>query len=97
MPHTQPITPRVRWDGLECVARHDHIEVVVPFCPPVFPPTAMIVEIDYAPSCRSQRLRELSHAWRDMTADEAAALQSWLDLVVEGVRTAGRAFNGEHG
>jgi len=61
------IIPRLWWDGRTGVARTDGVTVDLITAPPI---CAHLVEIDYAPTMRVSMIRESSHGWREMTADE---------------------------
>jgi hypothetical protein len=76
-----PIPTRLRWDGKSCFIRHDSIEVMLPFVPPIF--SKEIAEIDYAPTMGTKQIREMSDRWRDMGPAEFDLLLACMTLFIQ--------------
>ncbi|WP_157266336.1 hypothetical protein [Azohydromonas aeria] len=81
-----PATPHVRFDGAVCAIRHEGVAIQMPNRPAVLP--RIVLEVDFAPTQGTMQLRECAQRWRDMTAEEAALLQVWLEGVVGAVKAA---------
>jgi hypothetical protein len=76
----------VRFDGAICIVRHESVAIQMPNRPAVLP--RVVLEVDFAPTLGTTRLRECAQDWREMSAEEAALVQLWLERLVASVKGA---------
>lgn len=83
----QHFPTRLWHDGRSGIARHAGVEVELHALPQLLP-RVQLIEIDYAPTVRVQRVRESGQAWRDLSRDDALRVQQFLDAMAAAARAA---------